>query len=70
MEPFRIIVDRVVVNLESEENFKYKILDIVNQKVKIDNKEQYLENAISIYCKSVFECLRTNDLSELKFYEL
>ena len=72
MEPFRAIVDKIVLSLKPEDydNYKYKLLDMVNIKLKINNKEQYLENAISIYCLSVFDSLKNDDISQIKFYEL
>jgi len=70
MEPFRILVDRIVYDIEDGcGDFKLKILDIFNLQIKIDNKLQYFENAISIYCQSVFNALENQDESLIKFYE-
>lgn len=70
MEPFRILVDRKVYFLEDGDlNYKMKILEILDEKVKIDGKEQYLENAISQYCNSIFESLNKEDINLLRFYE-
>lgn len=70
MEPFRIIVDRIIYSLKDINDFKMKLLNIFNLKIKIDNKSQYLENAIEIYCQSIFDALNENDESLIKFYEL
>ncbi len=69
MEPFRILVDRFALTLDDEASFKMKMLELFNQQVTIDGKVQYLENAISIYCQSVFNALETGDKSLIKFYE-
>lgn len=71
MEPFRPLVDRIVLTLpwsrmESEE--KMMLVDLLNREVKIDGKKQYVNNAVKIYCKSVFDALNANDISLLRFY--
>lgn len=70
MEPFRVIVDRKVVNenytvFETEQ--KHNLITILNETVVIDGRKQYLQNAIGIYCKSVFEALNERDASLIKF---
>ena len=70
IEPFRILVDRIVYNLSTEDDYNRELKEIVNKKVTIDNKSHYLENAISIYCQSVFKALNTQNIEEVKFYEL
>lgn len=71
LEPFRPLVDRTVYKmnpekLEKEE--KLKLVDILNQTVIIDGKEQYVNNAVKIYCKSVFDALNEADISLIRFY--
>lgn len=71
MEPFRVLVDKIVVEnkfhvFESEQ--KHILLDMLNQKVRIDKKTHYVNNAIKIYCRSFFEAMEENDLSLIKFY--
>ena len=73
MEPFRILVDRIVVKnkpekFDSEEkmNFIYMLED----EVMIDGKHQYIRKKIKIYCKSIFDALNENDVSLIKFYEV
>lgn len=73
MEPFRILVDREVVDMELEEfghPEKMKLVDILNHEVRIDGKTQYVNNAIKLYCKSVFEALNENDSSLIRFYNI
>ena len=70
MEPFRIIVDRKVFSMEANEsNFKSKVLEIFEEKVIIDKKEQFIENAIAIYVQSILDALNKKDLNLIKFYE-
>lgn len=72
MEPFRVLIDEVVYcNLDKSFNneYKYDLLNVLNKKVKIDDKEQYVTNAISIYVKSIFKTIDTQNLKELKFFE-
>ena len=71
MEPFRILVDREVVNMsmtEFAQNEKMRLVDILNQEVVIDGRKQYVNNAIKIYCKSVFDALNENDSALIRFY--
>jgi CRISPR-associated endonuclease Cas1 subtype II len=73
MEPFRILVDRVVINMKLEKigpEEKLSLVNILNYKVLINNKKQYLTNAISVYCKSVFDALNKNKPDMVKNYEL
>lgn len=71
MEPFRIIVDKKVVE-EKFETFstedKRRILDMLNETVSINARVENLQNAIKIYCKSVFDAVENKDISQLKFY--
>jgi CRISPR-associated endonuclease Cas1 subtype II len=71
MEPFRVLVDRVVKS-EMPERFetdeKHRMLDLVNAEVSIAGKTEYLPNAIKIYVRSVFDAINDNDISEIKFY--
>lgn len=75
MEPFRPIIDwfayehNYFTTFEKEE--KMQVLNLLNAKVKIDNTEQYLNNAIGIYARSVFNALTDNDTSKIVcWYEL
>ena len=72
MEPFRILVDREVVNMsmtEFAQDEKMRLVDILNQEVVIYGKKQYVNNAIKIYCKSVFDALNENDSALIRFYK-
>ncbi|MDD6255386.1 MAG: type II CRISPR-associated endonuclease Cas1 [Eubacteriales bacterium] len=75
MEPLRPIVDRRVIEMmpeKFEHEEKAELLQILNTTVYINGRNQYLNNAIGIYCRSVFDALQDSDISEIKFwsYEL
>lgn len=71
MEPFRILVDQQIMNMkydELEHPQKMELVNILNQEVIIDGKRHYVNNAIKIYCKSVFDALNEDDSSLIRFY--
>lgn len=71
MEPFRILVDEEVYNLEGTEftkDHKNKLINILNKTIMIDDKNQTVANAIKIYCRSLFSALVENDLEYVKMY--
>ena len=75
MEPFRPFVDACVFDMEltifgHEE--KMEIVRLLNEKIIIDDKEQYLLNGVRIYVQSVFSALNNEDISLITFpdYEL
>lgn len=71
MEPFRVLIDRKVRSMELEElghEEKMNLVNVLNAEVMIDGKRQYVNNAIKIYCKSVFDALNEDDSSLIRFY--
>lgn len=74
MEPFRPIIDRFAVTanfnvFEKEE--KLAVINLLNSKIRIDNSEQFLNNAIGIYTHSVFLAIEENNPNLIKnWYEL
>ncbi len=38
--------------------------------VIINNTEQYVTNAVKIYCRSVFDAIEENDVSLIRFYRV
>lgn len=71
MEPFRILVDEQVYEMQPEKfehDEKMQMVDILNKNVVIDGKRNYLNNAIKIYCRSVFDALNEQDISIIRFY--
>ena len=72
MEPFRVLVDRLVVEIKPDKFDKEEKLEFVymfEDEVMIDGKRQYVNNAIKQYCKSVFDALNDQDASLIKFYK-
>lgn len=75
MEPFRPFIDDAVRTLmpeKLEHGEKVSIIQALNEKTRIDGREQYMLNAIKVYVKSVFDAIEERDISLLKFpvYEL
>ncbi|RGO25651.1 type II CRISPR-associated endonuclease Cas1 [Dorea sp. OM02-2LB] len=73
MEPFRILIDRKVIEMELvqfEHKEKMELVNVLNGEVQIDGKMQYVNNAIKIYCKSVFDALNEDDSSLIRFYRI
>lgn len=73
MEPFRPIVDQVVYDMELkffEKEEKMHLVDILNKVVNINDRSEYVNNAIKIYCKSIFDALSDKDVSLIKFYSV
>lgn len=52
-----------------EREEKLEILRILQQEVTIAGRREVVNNAIKIYCKSVFDALNENDTSLIKFYK-
>lgn len=72
MEPFRPIVDDVVKEMNPkkfEHEEKMEILKILQQEVTIAGRKETVNNAIKIYCRSIFDALNDADLSLIKFYQ-
>lgn len=72
MEIFRPLVDEIVYNNKEkifDKEFKYKLINLYNQSVEISQREQYITNAITIYCKSVFDYLDNEKESKILNYE-
>ena len=72
MEPFRPIIDQYVcenIPEKFEHEEKIEIVNLLNSSVYIDDKRQFVNNAIKIYCRSIFDALDKNDVSLIKFYK-
>lgn len=74
MESFRPIIDYFACQCdfkEFEKDEKRKVVDILNSKVKINNSEQFLNNAIGVYARSVFAAMDEKDPEKITdWYEL
>lgn len=71
MEPFRVLVDRMVYTMRPtrfEKEERHAVWRIFDERVLIDGQNQFLMNAIRIYTKSVFDALNDNDSAQIKFY--
>lgn len=72
MEPYRILVDRKAVEMK-DSNFgrveKMQLVKLLEEEVTIENKHQTIDNAVGIYCRSVFEALKEGDVSLIQFYK-
>ena len=72
MEPFRPIVDyrvKKINPLKFEHEEKMEILRILQDNVVINGRLEYVNNAIKIYCKSVFDAINDEDISQIRFYQ-
>lgn len=72
MEIFRPLIDEIVYNNREfafDKSFKYKLIDVCNVLVMIENREQYLSNAIPIFITSVFNFLENDEESKIINYE-
>lgn len=73
MEPFRILIDKEVYSMtlhQFEQEEKMQLVDVLNHEIRMDGKVQYVNNAIKIYCKSVFDALNEADSSLIRFYQI
>ena len=52
-----------------EHDEKMHILDLLNHEVIIDGKRNYVNNAVKIYCRSVFDAVNEQDVSLIRFYQ-
>ncbi len=71
MEPFRILIDRTVKAMNPtcfEHDEKMQVLQFLSESVIIDGKNNFVSNAIKIYCRSLFDALNERDVSLIKFY--
>lgn len=72
MEVFRPLVDQIVYKNREyvfDKEYKYKLIDLYNKEITIENKNQYLSNAITIFVKSVFDFLENEKESIILNYE-
>ena len=73
MEPFRVIIDECIFNMnlyKFEKDEKMYIVNLLNKEIIIERKTHYLNNAIKIYCKSVLDAISEKDISLIKFIEI
>lgn len=71
MEPFRIIVDRVVYDMQPtvfEKEEKYSLWKVLEQTVVVGKTRQTVLNAIRIYTHSVLDAINDKEPSLIQFY--
>ncbi len=62
MEPYRPYVDELVLSIKKDNlDWKHFMSDILNKRVKIDDKQTTISNSISIYVKSCTDSLTSNE---------
>lgn len=72
MEPFRPIVDNMVKNMmpeKFEHDEKIEVLRLLQKEVIIAGRKECVNNAMKIYCRSIFDALNDDDISLIKFYK-
>ncbi|MBQ8749256.1 MAG: CRISPR-associated endonuclease Cas1 [Clostridia bacterium] len=71
MEPFRVLIDKIAFEMnDNDDKFKKRLIDILNEKVTINGKSMFVDNAIEIYVQSVIASLNENDVSKIKFFDI
>lgn len=68
MEPFRPIVDDLAHSVNMND-FKDRMINLLNINVFIGGQNQTLANAINIYVASIFRALNTGAINEIMFFE-
>ncbi len=69
MEPFRPIVDSILIKMGDESDFKSRMNNIMNVETYINGEKTRLSNALTIYLRSIFNALNTNNEYGLIFME-
>ncbi|MEG1141567.1 MAG: type II CRISPR-associated endonuclease Cas1 [Clostridia bacterium] len=73
MEPFRPLIDAIVFKSKNkifDKDYRYDLINLLNMKIKIDDKEQYVSNAIKLYVQSVVDAIEKEDSKLVLKYEL
>ncbi|MBE5871497.1 MAG: type II CRISPR-associated endonuclease Cas1 [Lachnospiraceae bacterium] len=71
MEPFRPIVDYAVKCMNPqkfEREEKVHMLKALQMEIEIAGRKEYVNNAVKIYTRSIFDALNEKDVSLIKFY--
>lgn len=72
MEPFRPLIDRKVYQMQAKvfgHDEKMQLVDLLNQEVIINERVETINNAIKLYCHSIFDALNDVDVSLIRFYK-
>ncbi|EUJ41134.1 type II CRISPR-associated endonuclease Cas1 [Brochothrix campestris] len=69
MEPFRPLVDAFVYHNQAQvfdQSYKMGLVNLLNDKVIIQQQSHFVSLAIQIYLKSVFKAIETADANQIK----
>lgn len=72
IEPLRGMVDKCVLGMDLinfDRDKKYELVSLLSEEVKIEGSKQLFSAAIRIYCQSLFNALREEDLDLIRFVE-
>lgn len=73
MEPLRVLIDHTVLKNKFDKfgpDEKYILLHVFDSLVEIAGRKEKMRNALGIYIRSIFESLRTNSITEIRFCKL
>lgn len=73
MEPFRPLIDWKVIQMRPEKlerDEKLKLVDTLNDKVRISDRITTVSQAIGTFCRSVFAALEEQKVELIRTYEL
>lgn len=74
MEPFRPLVDRLVMTLDLSKTFsiehKHQLQQLLNTQINYEGKRHYLNNAIGIYVRNTLDCIVAENTDKMSFYTL
>lgn len=69
IEPLRFLVDEETLSLKRGDDFKAAMVGLLGKEVRIQKKQQTLNNAITFYVQSVIASLESGDPSGITFVE-
>lgn len=73
MEPFRVLIDRIVVEMQPNEfgtEEKRELLSVMKKEAVIEDTNQILPNAVKLYVRSILEALNRGDISLIQFAKI
>lgn len=73
MEPFRILVDRMVYAMQPTEfgvNERHTLWELFGQTVRQEGRKQLVPEAIRIYIRKNLDCISNGNTDEMIFYEI
>ncbi len=72
MEPFRPLVDRMVLHMEIQTfgpEEKRHIVNLLNDTVKISGKQTTVTQAVKLYSRGILQAIEEKNLDCIRFYE-